>query len=242
MVGYGSIVAIAFMVSEVKDPNKNVPKSIFIAMSIVFTLYFLVIFSTVGLISAQFLEENPGMRFIPLYAASFTKLMAIPWLAKVISISAVAALLTTMLVVMALTSRALAATAESGILPQRLAKNGKTGTPIYATTVIAILSMIISCFPQFTSEIVGLAAIFASLTIIINCISLIQARQKNAYVKGNFRAPGGIFLPVIALVIIVACYIPNIVQGGWKLWGYTLGWYAIGLLIYYSRKKKNLNF
>ncbi|MGO5052930.1 APC family permease [Lachnospiraceae bacterium LCP25S3_G4] len=237
MVGYGSIVAIAFMVSEVKDPNKNVPKSILIAMCIVFTLYLLVILSTVGLISAEYLKENPGMQFIPLYAAAFTKLMSIPWLAKLISISAVLALFTTMLVVMALTSRAIAATAEGGMLPEKLAENGKTGTPIYATIVVTVLSVVISCFPQFTSQIVGLAAIFASLTIIINCVSLIQARKKNEHVQGAFRAPGGTFLPIFALVVIVLCYIPDIIKGGWVLWAYTLGWYALGLVIYQFRRK-----
>ena len=149
MVGYGSIVAIAFMVSEVRDPNKNVPKSIVIAMSVVFALYLIVILSTVGLISAQYLSENPGMQFIPLYAAAFTKLASITWLGKLISVSAVLALFTTMLVVMALTSRAIAATAAGGMLPAKLAKEGKTGTPIYATILVTVCSIVISCFPQF---------------------------------------------------------------------------------------------
>ncbi len=239
MVGYGSIVAIAFMVSEVKNPNKNVPKSIFIAMSIVVSLYVLIILSTVGLITAGFLTENPGMRFIPLYAASFTKLNAYPWISKVISISAVLALLTTMLVVIALTSRAIAATAQGGLLPEVMGKNGKTGTPIVATVTVAILGAVVSCFPKFTAQIVNLGALFAAITISINCISLVVARRKNKYIEGNFRAPGGNALPIIALIIIIVCYIPEIINGGWIIWGYTIGWYLLGLLIYkfYSRKK-----
>ena len=238
MVGYGSIVAIAFMVSEVKNPNKNVPKSILIAMSIVVCLYGLIILATVGLITAGFLAENPGMRFIPLYAASFTKLTAYPWIAKVISIAAVLALLTTMLVVIALTSRAIQATAASGLLPKKLAENGKTGTPLYATILVAVLSAIVSCFPDLTAEIVNLGALFAALTISINCVSLIAARKKNEYVPGNFKAPGGNVLPILVLAALIACYIPDIIGGGWKLWGYTIIWYIIGLLIYsyYSKK------
>ena len=238
MIGYGSIVAIAFMVSEVKDPNKNVPRSMLIAMIIVFAIYALVILSTVGLVSAQFLKDNAGMRFIPLYAAAFTKLSGIKWLAKLISISALLALLTTMLVVMALTSRAVVASAEGGIFPKKFAQTGKAGTPIYATILVAALSMILSFFPQFTAQMVGLAAIFASLTISINCISFIAARKKQAYKEGNFRAPGGVFLSVFTLIILVVCYIPDIIKGGWLLWAYSLGWYAIGLLIYKIRNNK----
>lgn len=239
MVGYGSIVAIAFMVSEVKNPNKNVPKSIMIAMTIVVSLYVLIILATVGLITAGYLTENPGMRFIPLYAASFTKLTAYPWIAKIISVSAVLALLTTMLVVIALTSRAIAATAQGGLLPEALGKNGKTGTPLLATVLVAVFSAIVSCFPEFTAEIVNLGALFAAITISINCVSLIAARRKNTYVKGNFRAPGGNVLPILVLVVLLCCYIPDIIGGGWVLWGYTAGWYALGLLIYlyYSKKK-----
>lgn len=237
MVGYGSIVAIAFMVSEVKDPNKNVPKSIMISMAIVFSLYLLVVLTTVGLVSASYLSENPGMTYIPLYAAAFTKLMSIGWLSKVISVSAVLALFTTMLVVMALTARAIAATSDGGMLPEVLGKHGKTGTPIYATILVTVASVIIACFPQFTSQIVNLAALFASFTIIITCVSLIAARKKNVRAEGSFRAPGGNALPIVAMVVIVICYIPDILGGGTMLWAYTIGWYAVGLVIYHFRKK-----
>jgi amino acid transporter len=232
MVGYGSVVAIAFMVSEVKEPNKNVPKSMFIAMSLVVSLYVLVVLATLGLITAEYLTENPGMRYIPLYAASFTKLTAYPWIAKVISIAAVLALLTTMLVVLALTARAIQATAENGLLPKKLAENGGTGTPIYAAILVAGCSAIVSCFPELTVEIVNLGAMFAALTISINCISLLAARRKYSNHSGIFRAPGGSVLPVLVLLILLCCYIPDIIGGGYLLWGYTIAWYGIGLLIY----------
>lgn len=237
MVAYGSIVAMAFMVSEVKDPNKTVPKSILIAMGLVVILFLLVLLATVGLVSAQFLEENPGMRYIPLYAAAFTKLADIAWLPKLISISATLALFTTMLVVMALTSRAMQAAAEDGILPSKLAENNKAGVPVYAAIVITIISAVISCFPQFTEIIVSLAALFAVVTISINCISLIVARKTHVRKPGEFRAPGGNALPIIALILICICYIPDIIGGGWMIWAFTIAWYIVGLIIFKARVK-----
>ena len=229
MVAYGSIVAIAFMVSEVKNPEKNVPLSATIAMAVVVVLYTLVIVTTVGLISATYLANNPGMRFIPLYAAAFTKLSSIPWLAKVISVSAVLALLTTMLVVMALTSRAISASAESGLLPRKLAELGRrSGTPVYATLVVAVLSMVVASFPQFTAQIVDFGSLFAAITISINCVSLLVARRKFPASRPRYKAPGGSVVPVLTLAIIVASYVPGIVAGGWQLWAYTLGWYVVG--------------
>lgn len=232
MVGYGSIVAIAFMVSEVKNPNKNVLRSIFIAMSIVVAIYTAIILATVGLISAQFLVDNPGMRYIPLFAASFTKLQALPWVKYVISIAAVLALLTTMLVVLALTGRAIQAASQKQMLPAFFAKNNKAGVPFNATLIVALIAAVLSCFPSLTSTIVGFGALFAAITLSINIISLMVARRKFRDQEIGFRAPGGIVVPILALVLIVTCYIPDIINGGWKIWLFTIGWYLIGLLVF----------
>lgn len=239
MTGYGSIVAMAFMVSEVKDPNRNVPKSVLIAMIVVLTLYLGIIFATVGMVSAGFLMENPGMQFIPLYAAAFTKLAAYPWVSKVISIAALLALLTTMLTVMSLTSRAIQASAEKGIMPKKLAENNKAGVPVYASVVVAVPCMAISCFPQFTSTIVSFGALFAAVTISINIISLLVARKKFELPEGAFRAPGGNLLPVVALALIIICYIPDVIKGGWLIWAYSVAWYIVGVIFYKVRTKKN---
>lgn len=244
MIGYGTIVAVAFIVSEVKNPQKNVPRSMLIALAVVMTLYILVITATVGLVSAEFLEKNPGMRFIPLYAACFTKLSAFPWLAKVVSISAVLALLTTALVVMALTTRAVHAVSEAGLLPASLAKRGKSGSPIPAAVLTALLSGAVSCFPQFASLIVNYGALFATITIVVNCVSLICARHKDRAAGTraalSFHAPFGSALPVITMIVLVVCYAPSIRTGGWQIWVYTLASYCVGFIIFAvmrSRKK-----
>ena len=238
MTGYGSIVAMAFMVSEVKNPNRNVPRSVLIAMILVLCLYLGMILATVGLISAQFLMENPGMQFIPMFAAAFTKLAAIPWVSKLISISALLALLTTMMTVTALTSRAIKAAADKGSLPSKLGETNKSGVPAYATFVVMIPAAIISCFPQFTSTIVSFGALFATVTITINIVSLLKARSKFDLPEGAFRAPGGNVLPIFALLLIIICYIPDIIGGGWMIWAYSIAWYIIGI-IYYKIRMKN---
>jgi len=235
MVGYGSIVAIAFMVSEVKNPSKNVPKAVLIAMCIVATIYILIILATLGLVSASFLDKNPGMRYIPLYAACFTKLTHFPWLSKVVSIAAILALVTTILVVLALTGRAIQAASIDGILPKVFAKSNRFGVPAVATSAVAILAAIISCFPAFTEQIVGFGTLFAAVTISINIISLYVARQKNSSIDGIFTAPGGKFLPALSLILIIACYIPDIISGGWIIWIYTIAWYALGIGIFKLR-------
>lgn len=241
MMAYGSIVAIAFMVGEVKNPQKTVPKSILIAMSIVTFIYVLVILATSGLIAADYLVANPGMTYIPLYAAVFTKLSAFPWLSKVISIAAILALLTTMLVLIALTSRAMQASSENKLLPKIFSKKGKGGTPLFSSLVFSLASIALACFPVFTQEIIGFAALFSVVTIAINFISLIVARKKFPNMENRFHAPGGKILPILGMALIAICYIPDIANGGWIIWVYSAVWYAVGFAIYwFSKARKGL--
>lgn len=239
MVAYGSIVAAAFMVGEIKDPSKTVPKAMTIAMVVVVTLYVLVMVAVLGLISSQYLQQNPGMAYIPLYAAAFTKLAAIPWLPKLISISAVLALITTILVVMTLSARTLQACAESGILPKFLAKNNqKTGVPVNAQIVVILIVGVIASFPKFTNLIVNLGSLCNAIVVAIICLTVVAARKKNPSVQDSFRAPGGNILPIVTLIVIIAAYIPGILSGGWQLWAWTAGYFLIGMIFYFMGTKK----
>jgi APA family basic amino acid/polyamine antiporter len=240
MVAYGSIVAVSFMVGEIRNPNKTVPKAMSLAMGIVVVLYSLVIISVLGLVSAEFLKQNPGMTYIPLYAAAFTKLASIAWLPKLISISAVLALMTTILVIMALSARALQASAVSGILPKSLASNSKkTNVPVNAQIVVIVIVGIISAFPSFTNLIVNLGSLCNAIVVAIVCWTVVAARKKHPEIQDKFKAPGGDVLPIITLIVLVACYVPGILQGGWQLWAYTALYFLIGMIIYFIGTNKS---
>lgn len=239
MVGYGSVVAIAFLVSEVKNPNRTVPKSMAISMVLVVLLYLLMIIATMGNITTQLLIDNPGFRFIPMFAAAFTSLTSVPWLSKLISIAALLALLTTMLVVLSLNARAVSSMADGGMLPKPLAKLNKNGVPGTATVTLAIICMVLSCFPSLTELLVNLGSVSAAITIVIVCASLICARKKVPHQAGNYKAPGGNFISVLTIVLIVASYIPGIFSGGGTMWLFTIIIYAVGAVImaYYLKKQ-----
>lgn len=242
MTGYGSIVAIAFMVSQVHDPNKTVPRSLVIALGMVVALYMLMILATMGHITTDFLVENPGMRFIPMFAAAFTSMSDVSWLSSVISIAAVLALLTTMLVVEKLTVNAVKAMADDDLLPAVLKKENKNGAPIAATLLVAVLCAALSCFPSATEILVNLGSFVAAVNISIVIISAVFARKKVPYVEGNFRAPGGNIVSIITVIVIVATYIPKIISGNnSSMWIFSAVIYAVGLIVmnYYLKKKAN---
>jgi len=234
MVAFGSIVSVSFMVGEIRNPNKTVPKAMSIAMVIVVILYVLMIVATLGLVTSGFLQENPGMAYIPMYAAAFTKLASIPWLVKLISLAAVLALLTTILVVMALAGRAIQAASFGGLLPKFLSKNSKkTNMPVNAQLVVMVIVGVIAAFPDLTNFIVNLGALCNAIVVSIISVTVIAARRKNPDMKDIFRAPGGNVLPVITLIVLLGAYIPGIIQGGGQLWLWTAVYFALGLVIYF---------
>lgn len=239
MLAYGAIVSIAFMVGEIKNPKKTIPRAMTIAMCVVVAVYVLMMVSTMGLITAQYLEQNPDMTYIPIFAAAFTKLAEIPWLVKLIAITAVLGLFTTSMVCMTLTARTFQACAESGILPKGLAKNSKkSDVPVNAEILSIIVCGILAAFPSMINVMVNMGGLCTVIVIAIICLSVIGERKKNPDIKEKFTAPGGNAVSVIVLVVLVACYIPSILEGGWQLWAWTGIYYLAGLLIYYFRRKK----
>lgn len=239
-LGYGAITSIAFLVSEVENPEKDVPRSMVIGMTLVVSIYTIMILATMGLISASFLRENPGMRFIPMFAACYTVLSHIPWLSKVITVAAVLALLTTIITQIAISSRVIAATAEGGMLPKRVAAKNKNGVPTIAVLIIVTPCTIVACFPQFAEIFTNLGAIFQTITMTLNTVSLIMARKKFADREIYFRVPGKDVFPFITLALLYLCFVPNIIRGGFPLFVFTIIWYsigALGLIYYFSHNK-----
>ncbi len=237
MVGYSAIVAIAFMVAEVRNPQRTVPISMLCAVGVVMLVYVLMIVATLGLVSAAELAEKPDIRFIPIFAAA-SKLQTLPWLPAVVSISSVLALLTTILICISMNARAIQASAQDGILPAFLAKNLANGEPAAAATTTCLLAAACACFPQFTSQIVNFGTLFNVITVAITITALIQARRKEMIPPNSFKSPGGRPLPYLLLGILILCNAMVLLNSGVAIWIVTAVSLAIGLVFLYRPSTK----
>ena len=175
------------------------------------------------------------MRFIPLFAACFTKMQNFPWLVDVVSIASVVALMTTMNVCVSLNSRTLQASSQDEMLPKIIGINNRNSVPAYAALLTCLLSMIIAVFPKITLQIVNFGAIFNLFTIIITLFSLVAARKDSENKNPAFKAPGGNALIIIILLILIGCNITSIIIGGKDLFLFTIAFWIIGLIIYFCR-------
>lgn len=240
MTGFGSIVAVAFLVGAVENPKKNVPTATIIALLMVVALYMLMIVATMGHVTTQFLIDNPGMRFIPMFAAAFTSMSNIAWLPKLISIAALLALLTTMLVVLNLTANAMRAMADDGFLPKFLTKDNKNGTPGTAIITVTVICCFLACFPSWTEILVNLGSLFAAMNISLVIISAVYARKKTTIDEDAFTAPGGNVVSIITVALIFSTYIPKLFgAGNGTMWAFCVGLYVVGYIFMTVCKKKN---
>ena len=200
----------------------------------------LMIVSTMGHVTTQFLIDNPGMRFIPMFAAAFTSMSNIAWLPKLISIAALLALLTTMLVVLNLTANAMRAMADDGFLPKFLTKDNKNGTPGTAIIVVTVICCFLACFPSWTEILVNLGSLFAAMNISLVIIAAVYARKKTTIDADAFTAPGGNAVSIITVALIFSTYIPKLFgAGNGTMWAFCVALYVIGYVFMTVCKKKN---
>lgn len=236
MVAYGAIVSLSFLVGEVKNPVRNIPRAMTLAMVIVLVFYLSVLVATLGVVSSSYLADHPDLQYTPLYAAA-ALLPSLTFLPPLISIAAVLALVTTMIVTMALASHTVCTCSENGVLPAVLGRTTTNGVPVAATIIITVITAIFAAFPQLTDILINFGALCNVIVVAIVCITVMASRNHQpTLLTDTFRAPGGTALPIITLLVLVASYIPSILQGGWKLWAVTALYYVLGMLLYGKRR------
>lgn len=192
LISYGAIISVAFMASEIKNPKKNIPLASFLSIIILAIVYCLIIFATLGLVSAQLLSQNPDLQMIPLVAASL-ELINAPWVIYVISIASVIALFTSMNVLTSINARGIMAASQDKILPGSFSATSKNGQPIVAVIITVIISSILCIFPSYVNDFVNLGVLFNIITIFIVVISLLFARKREKLPNDSFSLRGGYF-------------------------------------------------
>lgn len=238
LIAYGASVVIPFMAAEVKNPQRNIPLSLILGLGSLAVIYSLIVFSVVGTVPRSLLEENETLRYIPLQVSAANGSNAV-WLTKLVSISAAIALLTTITALMRVNARAMQSMALDGYIIDAATKENKSGALPVALFMMTGVGIVLCFLPQFTSQMINLGAILNIVTMGVSCASLIVARRKYPAYRG-FKAPIGVDLSVIVIAIFVACYVPEIIEGGLDMFAFTCAVYALGGMKYIiSRDKAN---
>ncbi|MDY2661739.1 MAG: APC family permease [Bariatricus massiliensis] len=233
MLAYGGIVTLVSVSGDIHEPKKTIPKAMILSIALTTVLYLLVIGATVGMIGTEEFTANPSLQYYPLYAAIDKAFPDVGWLGVLISLSALLALLTTLLVLIMSVANTIAAAAQTGFLPAFLGKyNAKTKTPVASIILSTGLVTAIACFPQFVTEITSTGAVAMVVTVALLSYTLLAARKQMKSSREDFHLPGGRMLPVTVVVVLLLFLLLQplkaiILCAGWFLVGYVIYGIAI---------------
>lgn len=209
---------------EIQNPQRNIPIALLTAIGVVVTLYILIQLVSIGTLPELASSKKP------LADASRNILGAAG--ASIISAGAMISIIGNLNVTILAGSRLPYAMAERQQLPRFLSSTHRRfHTPHFAILLSAALMLTVALSGTFIYALT-ISAIARLLTYAATCAALISFRFKSNAPPAKFKAPAGIAVSIIALLLI-----------GWLL--STSGWNAardagiaaaLGLLIYLAFK------
>ena len=228
---YSGWNAAAYLGSEIKNPSRNIPLSLFWGTMVVMILYLLL---NVLFIYALPVSEMSGV--VEVGAKAATGLFG----AKMGSLFSVAITICLLSVISAMIMtgpRVYYAMARDSVFPHWFgdvgASHATPGKAIFLQAIIAILMVITSSFDKLLMYIGFTLSIFAMLTV----IGLIILRMKNPGLERPYKTFGYPFIPVLFILSNLWIIVSSIKDNPFVLL-YGGGTIVAGILIYlyYSLK------
>lgn len=233
--GYDLIATVS---EEIKEPEKNIPRAIFIALGITISMYLLILFVSLAAVNPgdrpawQFLGEfketaivRAAENFMPAFGVAIIVLGGL--------FSTMSALNATVMAA----SRVAFSMARDMWLPKSVSRiHHRRRTPHIAIIATGAILLIIAL--TLPIEAVGSAAsLMFLLTFAMVNLSVIVLRRKNPEIPRRYRVPFYPITPILGfgLNIFLAVYQFNFQPIAWYL---TAGWIAFGLFIYFAYSEK----
>ncbi|MNK04990.1 putative amino acid permease YhdG [compost metagenome] len=225
--------AVSTQAGEAINPKKDVPFAIIMSLVICTVLYIVVSLVLTGMVPYNELDMKAPV-------ASAFEGVGMPWATILITIAAVAGLMSVMLVMMLGQTRIFLGMAKDGLLPYALfgKVHEKFKTPFRSTILVGfIISIVASVTPiDKVSEMCSMGTLLAFAMI---CVAVVILRYKQPHLERPFRVP---LLPLVGFLgvsfnVTLMCFVRR------DTWIAFLCWTTLGVIVYflYSRKHSKLN-
>lgn len=229
--------AISTAAEETKNPQKDLPLAIIGTLVLCTILYVSVALVLTGIIPLGSIDTQAPL-------AHAMRIIGKNWYAGAISVGALCALTSVLLVYQLGTTRIFYAIARDNFLPKNIMKiHQKFKTPHIITWISGLIVIIGSLFMDLniSAELCNYGT-FASFIII--CIEVLILRKTEPNRKRPFKVPFCPLFPILGIVMCSCFMIYKSLSGGDSSL-YFLLWIIIGLAIYifygYRNKRKNPN-
>jgi APA family basic amino acid/polyamine antiporter len=193
-LGFGRIAALG---EEVKNPEKNLPLSILIALTVSIVIYLFAGLTATGLQDYRILAQSGS----PI--ADAAKTMGNFTIVAAVSFGALIAIVGVLLTNLIGLSRVAFAMARNGQLPKSIAKvSSRFGTPYIAVLAMSALLIVIAFALDLKQAVAITSFALLSTHLIVN-FSAIRLRKKMPS-SAKFRVP---FYPLIPVLGLLSCII-----------------------------------
>jgi APA family basic amino acid/polyamine antiporter len=215
--------AVSTAAEETKNPQRDMPIAMMASLIICTIIYILVAVVLTGLTKWDQLGTAEPL------ATAFSS-QGMHWAAGIISLGAVFATTSVLVVFQLGQPRIFFAMARDGLLPQWAAKVHPTYRTPYVTTILT--GGVVATFATFLNinEVVELTNIGTLFAFVLVAIGVVVLRRTNPDRHRPFRTP---LVPLVpALAVVMCSYL--MFQLPWVTWIRFAIWLAVGLLLYFA--------
>jgi amino acid transporter len=219
---------------EIKDPKRNLPRAIFISITVVVVIYILVAFVAIGAITPpegmrtyQFLGEKGEVAIVE--AAS----QVMPFGAIILLISAVASTMSALNATTYSSSRVSFAMGRDLNLPKIFSKiHPLRHTPFWAVIISGMLIVLMAWSLPIEDVAAAADLMFLFLFIQVN-VSVMRLRLRRPDLDRGFLVPFFPVIPILAIVamIALAIFLYTFSPVGWYV---AMVWIVAGILLYWG--------
>ncbi len=195
--------AISTTAEECKNPQRDLPRGIFLAIIICTILYVAIALVITGLVHYSELNVGDPLAYV------FTKVEDLQWLSGVIAISAVVAMASVFIVFQLGQPRIWMTMSRDGLLPKNFARiHPKFKTPSYATVVTGFVVAIPILFTDL-EMVVDACSIGTLFAFVLVCAGVLKLESNKNGPRGKFKVPyinSAYVMPVVFILTCVVLY------------------------------------
>jgi APA family basic amino acid/polyamine antiporter len=194
-VSYAGVTKVAALAEEVKNPERNLPLAMFLALAIAAVLYGTVTFCMVAVLPPDILENNPA----PIYY--FAKTVGGATFGKVAVFIAILTMTAMATAGLLAASRFPFAMSRDRLLPDKLTHiHSRFHTPVYCIIATALLMAVAILFLEI-GPIAKLASAFKICIFMAVNIAIIVLRESRvAWYKPKYRSPLYPYVQIFGLI------------------------------------------
>ena len=218
--------AVSTAAQESKNPGRDLPIGILGSLGICTALFILYAWVLTGIVNYRELNVAAPL------SLALAKL-PFPWLAILMNLAVLAGLTSVVLVMLLGQSRVFHSMARDGLLPEMFGElHPRYNTPWRCNI---LLMLFVGCFASFSSigfvgAMTSIGTLFAFTLV---CAGVIVMRRRDAGRPRPFRTPWVPVVPALGVIVNLLLMF-GLGVGNWVR---LLGWLAIGLILYFGRKR-----